>query len=102
MLITPAEYTYSFKYCHQRLLVVPQDPHDILTSNPEAPLDVAHLHRIRQHSSQSERHSLRILVTMHGDFEAVTKINVNDLASDTVQHQIRWMSVAKAENISNH
>jgi hypothetical protein len=39
---------------------------------------------------------------MHGDFEAVTKINVNDLASDTVQHQIRRMSVAKAEDISNH
>ena len=47
-----------------------------------------HLHGVDEHSSETERNLLGKLLPCHRHFEAVSKVNVRDLATHTVQHQV--------------
>jgi hypothetical protein len=86
--------TYSFQDRHQGLLVLAKHAHDVLTRCPVTAFNVADFHSKSQHTCQTEWHALRVFVTVHGNFEAVAKVDVNDLACDSVEHQVGWMSVA--------
>ena len=74
----------------------------MLARRPVAAFNVADFHRKSQHACQAERHALGVFVAVHGHFEAVAKVNVDDLASDSVEHQVGWMSVAQTKDISDH
>jgi hypothetical protein len=39
---------------------------------------------------------------MHCHLEAVTEINMDDLAGVSIQHEIRRMPIAQSENITDH
>lgn len=94
--------TYRFEHCHQRFLILSDDTHDRFASDAETALDITDFHGESQHSRQTERYSLWVLFTMHRHFEAIAKIDVDDLASDAVKHQVRRMSVTKPKNVSHH
>ena len=53
----------------------------------------AHLHSIDEHASQPEWDLLRELFASHGHLKAVAKVNVRDLATHTVQHEVGGVSV---------
>jgi hypothetical protein len=94
--------TYSFKDRHNTLLITPQYPHNMLTRCPVATFDVTNFHGIRQHAREAERHALRVLLAMHRHLEAVSKINVDDLAGNPVQHQVTRVAIAETQNIPDH
>lgn len=85
---------YSFKHSHNTLLVFTEDTHDVLARYAEAAFNVADLHGIGKHTREAERYLLGVFVTLAGDFKTVTEINVNDLARDTVKHQVARMTIA--------
>ena len=74
----------------------------MLTGRPVASFNVADLHGVGQHSSQTERHSFGVLFSVHGDLETVTEINVHNLARNSVKHEVGRMAITQAENVSNH
>lgn len=41
-------------------------------------------------------------LALHRDFEAVTKVDVNNLAADAVHEQVRRVSIAQAEDVADH
>lgn len=49
---------------------------------------VQYLHGIDQHAREAEGHSLGELVPLHGDLEAIRKVDVHDTARDTVHHDV--------------
>ena len=96
-----------FEHSHQGLLVVTKDLHANLASVAETALnaadlyprsvqqcssqynlETAHLHRMCQHPCQSERYSLRELLTRHSNLEAIAEVDVHDLACLLMQHQV--------------
>ena len=87
---------------HQALLVLPHDLHSNLGCGPEAPLDPANLHRLRQHPREPERYPLGELFTVHGNFKAVAKVNVHDLARHAVHEQVGWVTVTQAHDVPYH
>jgi hypothetical protein len=87
---------------HERLLVGTQKTHGVLTSCSVAAFDVANFHGKREHSCETEWHSLRVLLAMHCDFETVTEVNVHNFTGDAVKHEVGGMSVAQTEDIANH
>ena len=50
--------------------------------------DSVYLHGVGEHASQSERDLLWELLPRHGNLKTVSKINVQDASSQTVQHQV--------------
>lgn len=74
----------------------------MLTRDAEAALNVADLHGVRQHARQAEGHPLGVLLALHGHLEAVAKVDVHNLARDSVEHQVRRVAVTQSENVSNH
>ena len=48
----------------------------------------ADLHGVDEHARESEGHRLRKLFAAHGDFEAVSKVDVKDLAGETMEHEV--------------
>ena len=65
----------------------------MLTGRAETALNVADFHRIREHACEPEGDPLGILFPLHCHLETVAKVNVNDLASDAVKHQVARMPV---------
>lgn len=55
----------------------------------------AYLHSIDEHTSQTEWNLFRELLPGHGYFKTVSKVNVRDLPTHTVQHQVGRMSAGK-------
>lgn len=86
--------TYGFQNRHYALLVLSDDPHYVLTGDSEAAFDVANFHGVRQHPCQSEWNPFWVFFALHGHLEAVTKIDMYDLSSDAVKHQVRRVAVA--------
>jgi hypothetical protein len=39
---------------------------------------------------------------MHGHLEAVSEINVDDLAGDPVQHQVTRVAIAETQDVTDH
>src|SRR2546423_4134455 len=76
----------SLKYSHQGFFVFPNDSHYGFASDSEAALNVAHLHSERKHSRQPKWYALWVFFTVHCYFKAITKVNMDNLASDTVKH----------------
>jgi hypothetical protein len=94
------------EHCHERVFIIPQDRHGNLasilvtamyTANLEPQVrDMSglskrpksarenHLHGMREHASQPEWHFFWEFISMHGDFEAITKVDMDDLAGDTI------------------
>ena len=91
-----------FKHGHERFLVVADDAHDGLARELVAAVDVADLHGESEHTCKTEGHALWVLFAVHGHFEAVAEVNVNHFARDAVQHQVGWVTVAKAEDVTDH
>ena len=54
-----------------------------------------HLHGIGQHSGEAEWDLLRELLSGHGYFKTVSKVNVKDTSSQSVQHEVGGVSGAK-------
>ena len=96
------EVTYSFKHSHNTLLVTPQHAHDVLASRPVATFDITNFHGIRQHARETERHAFWVLLPVHGYFETVAEINVDDLAGDTVQHQVTRVAITETQDVTDH
>ena len=38
----------------------------------------------------------------HGYLKAISKVNMHDLSTDPIQHEIRRMSIPKSQNVTNH
>lgn len=49
------------------------------------------LHCIYEHASQAEWNLLRKLFSCHGHFKAVAEVDVSDLTTHSVQHQVGRM-----------
>lgn len=62
----------------------------------------AYLHRMCEHTSESERDFLGELLAMHCDFETVAKVDVHDLASLAPQHEVGRVAVSKTEYVADH
>lgn len=41
-------------------------------------------------------------LSLHRDFEAVTKVDVDNLSADAVHEQVRRVSIAQAEDVADH
>ena len=63
------------------------------------PTDHTHLHGIGEHASETERNLLRKLLPRHGNLETIAKVNVQDSASQPVQHQVGWVSGEREREI---
>ena len=61
-----------------------------------------YLHSIDEHSSQSERDFFGEFLPGHGNFETITEINVKNLATQAIQHQVRRVAISKTQNVSDH
>src|SRR5690554_1439827 len=96
------DITYGFQYCHHALLVIAQHSHHLLASDAETALDVANLHGISEHACQSEGHPLGVLLALHGNLEAVAKVDVDNLARDAVEHEVRRVAIAETEDVPDH
>jgi hypothetical protein len=92
--------THSFQHSHDALLVIPKDTHNMFTRNAEAAFDVANLHSVREHTCEAERYLFRIFVTLHRNLKAVAEVDVDDLARNTVKHQVTRMTVAKPKDVA--
>src|SRR5690606_33345598 len=84
------------------LFVVSENPHDLLARYAETALDVANFHGIGEHTGEPERHALGILLAFHRHFEAVAKVDMDDLSRNAVEHQVRRMPVAESEDVPHH
>ena len=96
------EGTYGFENSHDAFLVVSEHSHHVLASNSERTLNVADFHGIRQHARQSEGNPFRVFLSFHRNLETITEINVDDLSSDAVKHEVRRVTVAQTQNVANH
>ena len=91
-----------FQYRHQGLFIVANNTHDRLASNFVAAVDVADFHRKGEHTSKTERNTFRVFLAVHGYLEAITEIDVDDLARNAVEHQVRRVAIAKPQNVADH
>ena len=62
----------------------------------------AHLHGVGEHACQSEGDLLRELFPRHGNLETVSKVNVQDSASQTVQHEVGGVPESDQSEYINH
>ena len=65
-------------------------------------LPTPHLHGIDEHAREAERDALGELVAVHGDLEAVAEVDMEDLARVAVEHEVRRVPVAEAQDVSDH
>lgn len=65
-------------------------------------LNGIYLHGVDEHSSQPERNLLGELLSGHSNFKTVTEIDVKDLSTQTIQHQIGRMAIAETEDVTHH
>lgn len=87
---------------HQGFLVVADDAHDGLAAELVAAVDVADFHGEGQHAREAEGDALGVFLAVHGDFEAVAEVDVDDLAGDAVEHEVAGVPVAEAEDVADH
>ena len=57
---------------------------------------------MREHAREAERNALGELVAVHGDLEAVAKVDVYDLARLALEHQVRRVAIAEPEDVPDH
>ena len=62
----------------------------------------AHLHGVGEHACQSEGDLLRELFPRHGNLKTVSKVNVQDSASQTVQHEVGGVPESDQSEYINH
>ena len=55
-----------------------------------------------EHTGESEGDRLWKLLAPHRHFEAVAKVDVQDLAREAVQHQVGGVAVAQPEDVPDH
>lgn len=115
-----------FEHGEDRFFVFAQDAHRVLAGDFERPFDARDFHRRGEHTREAERYLLRVFLwaasarceflrrketalavvpthlALHRDFEAVTKVDVDDLSADTVHEQVRRVSIAQTEDVANH
>lgn len=60
------------------------------------------LHSVREHPREPERYFLGEFLAMHSNLETIAEIDMNNLASATLQQQIRRVPISQAENVTNH
>ena len=91
-----------FEDGHEGFLVVADDTHDGLAGDFVGAVDVGDFHGEGEHAREAEGHALRVLVAVHGHFEAVAEVDVDDFAGYPVEHQVRGVSVAETEDVAYH
>ena len=84
---------------HERVVVLPQHPHDPLARESVVSFYAAHFHRAHQHAREAERHALGEFLALHGHFEAVAEVDVQYLAGLAVEHEVGRVAVAQPEDI---
>jgi len=75
-----------FEDGHKGFFVVANDAHDCFAGELVAAIDVADFHCEGEHTRKTEGHALGVFLAVHGDFKAVTEIDVDDFAGDAVKH----------------
>ena len=79
-----------------------QDAHHRLARRAEVAFDARDFHRVDKHTREAERDLLRELVAVHSNLEAVAEVDVEDLAGVAVEHEVRRVPVAEAEDVPDH
>jgi hypothetical protein len=64
-------------------------------------MNSAGLHCFDEHPGESEWNFLRKFLSHLGDIETISKIDMNDLASIPLYHNVIRMSVAKTDNVAH-
>ena len=68
----------------------------------EVAFNARYFHGFSEHPSQSEGDAFWELLSPHSDLEAVSEVNVHDLASVSLEHDIGRVSVAQPKNVTHH
>ncbi len=87
--------------CDNGLLVGSEQFHNFFAGLFENTMNSTRLHCLDKHSGESERNFLRKFLSHLSDIETISKIDVNNLASIPLYHNIVWMSVAKADYVAH-
>mmetsp|Transcript_13522 Transcript_13522/g.28909 ORF Transcript_13522/g.28909 Transcript_13522/m.28909 type:complete len:454 (-) Transcript_13522:2570-3931(-) len=90
------------KHGSHALLVLAQHTHHVLAGGAEVALYAAHLHGLDHHAGQAERDLLGELLAVHGRLKAVPKVNVQQLATIPVEHEVGGVPVPQAQDVAHH
>lgn len=56
----------------------------------------------RARERRATPYTFGILVTQHGHFEAIAKVNVDELAGASLEHDVGRVPVSEAEDVAHH
>lgn len=72
---------------------------DVVWDAPEVAFDAGDTHGHDHHAGEAEGHFLRELLAVHAGLEAVPKVDVKQLPTVTVQHQVGGVPVSQAQQV---
>jgi hypothetical protein len=68
----------------------------------EDTFSTACLHCFDEHPREPKGNSFWEPFPLHCDFETISEIDVNDLASGSLKHDVAWVAISKSKNVPNH